>query len=61
MAEDRQHHPLAPVDVEHGRVFARLPVLENVHPPQVLIARHAHVVGDDIDDEAQAMRLERLD
>ena len=48
-----------PVDVEERGVGRAAPVLEHVVPPVVVRAGDAHVVGDDVHDEAHAALLQR--
>ena len=50
-----------PVDVEEFRVAARLPVLQHVPPPPILAADDGHVVGHDVDDEAEPAGAQRRD
>ncbi len=67
IAEDRQQHHVAPpllarlpVDVEIGGVAARRTVLEHVPPPAVGGPGDGHVIGDDVEDLAQALAGQRL-
>ena len=48
-----------PVDVEERGARRAGAVLEDVEPPRVGVARDAHVIGDDVEDEAEAMRGQR--
>ena len=48
-----------PVDVEERGPRRAGAVLEHVEPPRVGVARDAHVIGDDVEDEAEAMRGQR--
>ena len=65
VAQDRQQHLVgqlglhgAPVDVEGRRVGRGGAVLEHVEPPGVAVLRDAHVVGDDVDEQAHAARAQ---
>ena len=49
-----------PIDVEIGGVGRRRAVLQHVVPPGVLARRRAHVVGNDVDDQAHAAAMEGL-
>ena len=62
VAQDRQQDEVpqvrlgrVPVDVEVAGVAARRAVLQHVPPPGVLGARDRHVVGDDVEDLAEAL------
>ena len=50
-----------PVDVKEGGVQRCGPVLEHVHPPGIVGAHDADVIGHDIEDMAHTMRTQRLD
>ena len=50
-----------PGDVEVAGVGRRRAVLEDVVPPGVFAADHGHVVGDDVEQNAHAARLESID
>ena len=65
IAQHRHQHLVAqlvlerpPVDIEEGGIFGRAAVFEHVLPPGVGAAADAHVVGNDIEDEAHSMRVE---
>ena len=45
-----------PVDVEVPRIARGHAVLEHVDPPRVVGAEHAHVVGHEVDQQAEAVR-----
>ncbi len=57
LALDRRHRGV-PVDVEISGVPARAPVLEDVPPPRVRASGGRHVVGHDVDDQADAALLQ---
>ena len=50
-----------PIDVEIGRIGRAGAVLQNVVPPRVFQRGGAHVVGDDVEDLAQAAAVQGLD
>jgi hypothetical protein len=67
-AEHRQQHLAGelhvqrlPVDVEVLRVERGRAVLQHVHPPGVVGAEHAHVVGHHVQQLAHAVRAQRRD
>src|SRR6516165_5844297 len=49
-----------PVDVEIDGERRLLPPFENIEPPNI-VAADSHVVWDDIEDQPDAMRMERID
>ncbi len=61
--EHRDPQPLVaevPVDVQSRRVFGVAAVPENVPPPRVHVGNtDAHVVGDDVEDQAEAVGAQR--
>src|SRR5258708_32490369 len=67
-AEDRQRHtPLQiepyglPIDVEIFGERRALAPFENVEPPGIVGAADGHVVGDEVEDEAHIVAMQRID
>ena len=48
------------IDVEIGREFALPSPFQDIHPPTVVISRHADMVGHDVDDQPHATGPQRL-
>jgi hypothetical protein len=57
--QDGQHDRVSPVDVEPGRVPARLPVLEDVPPLPILLARDVHVIRHDVQHQPHVVAAQR--
>ena len=48
-----------PLHVEIGRISARLPVLQHIPPPEIVLPADGHVVGHDVEKESEVVRAER--
>lgn len=66
VAEDRHQHAAGeigvgrlPVDVEVAGERRCAAVLQHVHPPRVVGAQHAHVIGHHVHQQAHAVRVQR--
>src|SRR6185312_9627180 len=66
-AEDRQQHAAAlaigeliPVDVEGAGIWRSRSPFQHVEPPRIIGEMHADMVGDEVEDQADVMRVQRL-
>src|SRR6266496_5340529 len=67
ISENRQQHFIfqfrldgTPVDVEEARVRGTRSVVQDIGPPRIRRARDPHMIWNDIQNLAHAMRLEGL-